>query len=354
MNQNKNLYAVILAGGSGTRFWPKSRKEEPKQFLKIIGEKSLFQETLLRIKPKIKGPRVLIVTNKKYCRKVQEQAAAFGVPRANILLEPEGKNTAPAICWAAAHLYKKDKNAVMAVLPSDHLIVKQKAFLKHLAQAGRLALDGYLVTLGIIPTRAETGYGYLKIKPAQKTGRKVWMVEKFTEKPSAATAKKFLKTKKYLWNSGMFIWRCETILNEFRVQLPAVYKIFKEKIDTANVYRAWPRLPSISIDYGILEKAGKVATIPAGDMGWSDLGSWESLCEVLQKKKKDNIFNGDIVPFQAENTFVWGAERLIAVVGLKNMIVVDTKDALLICRKDLSQDVKKIVETLKKKRKELL
>ncbi|MDP2653466.1 MAG: mannose-1-phosphate guanylyltransferase [Candidatus Omnitrophota bacterium] len=349
-----NFYAVILAGGSGTRFWPMSRKLLPKQFLKITGRRSLFQETLARIHPLVKGPQILIVTNKDHAAEIREQAREFKLPSANILLEPEGKNTAPAICWAASRVHRRDPNAVMAVLPSDHLILHPRAFLRQLRKAADLARRGYLVTLGIVPTRPETGYGYLKITPARSAGKTVWRVEKFTEKPSLDVAKKFVRTGRYLWNSGMFIWKCSVILDEFEKSLPKIHAGIFGKSD-AQVRRAWKGLAGISIDYGILEKSGNVATVPAQDIGWSDLGSWESLAEVLTKDARNNVLRGDVVEVDCKNSLVFGGKRLVAAVGLENIIIVDTPDALLVCRKDRSQDVREVVSVLqKKKRKEFL
>ncbi|MCK5642827.1 MAG: mannose-1-phosphate guanylyltransferase, partial [Gammaproteobacteria bacterium] len=201
--QSSNLYAVILAGGSGTRFWPVSRKAKPKQFLNITGNGTLLQETLERIKPEIPGAHIFIITNAAYRSTVGRQTASFKIPKANILLEPEGKNTAPAICWAAAKIQEINPDAVMVVLPSDHLILKQKKFLKVVREAVRLAQKNYLVTLGITPTRPDTGYGYLKTEKKKINGKQIVKVEKFTEKPSLSKAKQFLKTKKYFWNSGM-------------------------------------------------------------------------------------------------------------------------------------------------------
>ena len=353
MTIRNNLYAVILAGGSGTRFWPLSRETEPKQFLNILGERTLFQETLWRIKPLIKKENFFIVTNASYRAKVEKQIASFKIPKSNILLEPKGKNTAPSICWAASYIKAKNKNAVMIVLPSDHLILNKNTFLKNLDQAVKLAKEKYLVTLGIVPTRPETGYGYLKITKKKIAGKTVSYVQKFVEKPLFKKAKKFLKEKKYLWNSGIFIWKVTTILDEFKKHLPDIYFSFRERNDQAYVRKIWHRLPSISIDYGILEKAHNIVTIPSGNLNWSDLGSWEALTQVLKKNKNNNILKGDTVDIGSKNTSVFARNRLIATIGLENIIIVDTSDSLLVCHKDLSQKVKDIVAILKaKKRKE--
>ncbi len=354
MKSTRNIYTIILAGGSGTRFWPLSRKTNPKQFLSIVGRRSLLQETILRIQPIVAKNHIYCVTNQLHRRMVKKQIAGFAIPASHILSEPEGKNTAPAICWAASHIYRRDPEAVMVILPSDHLIQHPKSFLRRIEEAVKLAQENYLVTLGIIPTRPETGYGYLKTKPITKEGPVFLTVQKFTEKPSVPIAQQFLKQGNYLWNSGMFIWKCSVILQEFRKHLPDVCEAFHQAKGTAAVYRIWSSLPNISVDYAILEKAQRVACVPAGDMGWSDLGSWESLAEVLPKDARQNIFKGDVVDVACENILVFAERqkksRLIAVVGLKDMIVVDTDDALLVCRKNSSQQVKAVVEHLKRKK----
>ena len=318
----------------------------------MTGERSLLQETLARISPRVRGSNVLIVTNKDHRKKILQKVKSFKNPSKNILLEPQGKNTAPAIAWAAAHISCENKNAAMMVLPSDHLILNPKAFLKCLDKAVRLAGHNYLVTLGIVPTRPETGYGYLKIKPFKRLGKTVWKVEKFTEKPSLETAEKFLQTKMYLWNSGMFIWKCSVIQGAFQKYLPLVSKAFAHY--RGSVGRFWPTLPNISIDYGILEKANNVVTVPAKDMGWSDLGSWESLAEVRKKDKQGNTSRGPVIQLNCNNSLIFADKRMVAAIGLENLIIVDTPDALLVCRKDRSQHVRHVVETLKKNKQSKL
>jgi len=349
MKQDKNLYAVILAGGSGTRFWPRSRRNLPKQFLPILGQESLFQMTLKRIRACVAPDHVYIVTNQQYKKIILQQTRSLTIPGRNILLEPEGKNTAPAICWAAIRIYQHNKDAVMAVLPSDHLIARPLQFLHLLNKAVSLARSRFLVTFGIVPTRPETGFGYIKATKVKD----VWKVDRFIEKPDARRAKRFVTAHNYFWNSGMFVWRCEDILDAFRKYLPKVFHLLM-RFRGKNVSRFWEDLPNISVDYGILEKARNVAVIPARDLGWSDLGSWEALSEVLSADKKGNIFKGNIINIDSKNTFIQGDKRLIAAVGLQDMIIVDTDDALLVCPKDKSQDVKTIVERLKKKGKEYL
>lgn len=354
MKGKQKVYAVILAGGTGTRFWPLSRTSNPKQFLNITGKGSLLQETCARISPKISGPRIFIVTNASYRKQVERQVSRFHIPKANILLEPKGKNTAPAICWAAAKIHKIDPDAVMAVLPSDHLIANRRKFAKVLEEAIALAQKHYLVTLGILPTRPETGYGYLQTAKKNMGGRSIVVVKQFKEKPSLVKAKQFIKRKNYYWNSGMFVWKSSVILQEFKKYLPGIYRLVGEKVGPAHIKKVWHRLPSISIDYGILEKAKNVVAVPALGIDWSDLGSWESLTEVLTKNKKGNIFKGEVIPVNCKNTLVWGDKRVIAPIGLDNIIIIDTPDALLVCRKDQSQSVKDVVLALQKSKRSVI
>ena len=352
--RSSHVYAVILAGGSGTRFWPVSRKSNPKQFLNITGTGTLFQETLTRIKPQISGSHVFIVTNTAYRKAIERQMARFRIPKANLLLEPEVKNTAPAIAWAAAKIHKKNADAVITVLPSDHLISNQKNFLKILKQAVGLAEANYLVTLGIVPQRPETGYGYLRTTKIKINGKQILKVQKFTEKPSLSKAKQFIKQKNYYWNSGMFVWKTSAILSELKKHLPQVHRLVSGRTCSMYMRSVWHRMPSISVDYGILEKAKNVVAVPAIDIGWSDLGSWESLMEVSPRNKHGNIFKGDIISVDCKNTLVWGQKKVIAPIGLKNMVIIDTPDALLVCSQERSQDVRDVVNALSmKKRKEI-
>ena len=352
MIKNKNLYAVILAGGAGTRFWPLGRQRQPKQFLKIIGDKSLFQETLRRTRLLVEPRNIFVVTNVQYKTKVQRQMAGLKIPASQILCEPQGKNTAPAICWAASRIQALNPQAVMMVLPSDHLILNVSAFQQTIRRAIMLAEKKYLVTIGIVPTRPETGYGYLKTMKTKRAGRVVWNVERFVEKPSLSKAEVFIKAGNYLWNSGMFVWRTDVILEEFKKYLPEIYDAFNKNTPQA----IWSQLPSISIDYGIMENAQKVATVPAQNLDWSDLGSWQALSQTIApaNAKKGNYLKGKVINIDSEGLFVFGGKRLVAAVGLRDIIVVDTPDALLICRKDSSQKVKDVVGLLHKSHPKLL
>ena len=342
---------VILAGGSGTRFWPLSRQHRPKQFLKILGERSLLQETLWRVRSICLSRNIFVVTNAIYRKKILQHLSGFKVPNENILLEPEGKNTAPAIAWVTARVHQLNPDAVTVILPSDHFIGNRDAFLKNINEAVDLANQGYLVTLGIVPDRPETGYGYIKTKAINIKNKKIFKVERFVEKPDPKKAERFLKEKKYLWNSGMFIWRTDTVLNAFHKFLPQICHLFNARSDHAYVKTIWPKLPSISIDYGILEKARNVVTVPASEIKWSDVGSWQALWEVLSKDTQGNVFKGDIQFLDCNGNFVWGSKRLIVTIGLKGFIIIDTPDALLVCPRDQSQKIKEIVEELKKQKR---
>lgn len=373
MAMDKNLHAVILAGGSGTRFWPLSRQSRPKQFLNLIGKKSLLQETLRRIAPKVPRQNIWIVASRRYQREIRRQVAGFGLKSAQMLWEPKGKNTAPAIFWAAAKIHAKDPQSVMAVFPSDHLITNPVKFLQLLSKAVGLAQHDYLVTFGIVPTRPETGYGYLKTKKEKGVLR----VEEFIEKPALTKARRFLKINRrdkfsrrlpmgsvgipterkrasektcpYMWNSGMFVWKTQTILAAFKRYLPSIYASQKEVIGGhGQRLKRWAGLPAISVDYGILEKAQNVAAVAAAGIGWSDVGSWEALAEFLPKDKKGNTARGNVVSIDCCNTLIFGKKRLVAAIGLADMLVIDTPDALLVCSKARSQEVKTIVDILRK------
>ncbi len=370
-----NTYAVILAGGVGSRFWPMSRELEPKQFLQFNGDKSLLQETVARVLPLVKSQRVLVVSNQQYKFQIQEQLREFGVPEANIILEPQAKNTAPAVGFAAWRIASRDPEAVMFVLPADHHIAKPSKLRNILKEAVRVAQEDNLVTIGIVPTRPHTGYGYIKMMsrgrtPARPRG-KCFKVEKFVEKPDVKTAERYLKHGGYLWNSGMFVWKAAVIQAEIKSHLPKLYNklslMFSKPIEetrfrpgagtvketeflpgtTAINPKLWRAIDPISIDYGILEKSRRVMVIPARDLGWSDLGSWNALSEIQEKDKSGNVFKGDCLDLDSCRTTVLSHNHLVATIGLKDVVVVDTEDALLVCDKQRTEDVKEIVARIR-------
>lgn len=344
--------ALIMAGGRGERFWPKSRKRMPKQFLSLTDDgKTMIQLTVERILPLVDLEDVYIVTNRDYLPLVQEQLPAL--PQQNILCEPVGRNTAPCIGLGAMHISRKYDDAVMFVLPSDHLIKYNTIFLNTLSDAAEIAEQGdNLVTLGITPDYPETGYGYIKFNPEETLAR-AFAVDRFVEKPDLETAKTYLATEQYLWNSGMFIWKVSTILKNLEQYLPETYagllKI-KNAIGTEEersvLEREFEAFCSESIDYGIMEKAQHIYTL-AGSFGWDDVGSWLAVERIRQSNEFGNVITGNAITVDTKNTVVEGGKKLIATVGVENLIVVDTEDALLICEKDSAGNIKKVLENLK-------
>nr|WP_300182952.1 mannose-1-phosphate guanylyltransferase [uncultured Agathobaculum sp.] len=344
--------ALIMAGGRGERFWPKSRKRMPKQFLSLTDDgKTMIQLTVERILPLVDLEDVYIVTNRDYLPLVQEQLPAL--PQQNILCEPVGRNTAPCIGLGAVHISQKYDDAVMFVLPSDHLIKYNTIFLNTLSDAAEIAEQGdNLVTLGITPDYPETGYGYIKFNPEETLAR-AFAVDRFVEKPDLETAKTYLATEQYLWNSGMFIWKVSTILKNLEQYLPETYagllKI-KNAIGTEEersvLEGEFEAFRSESIDYGIMEKAQHIYTL-AGSFGWDDVGSWLAVERIRQSNEFGNVITGNAITVDTKNTVIEGGKKLIATVGVENLIVVDTEDALLICEKDSAGNIKKVLENLK-------
>lgn len=344
--------ALIMAGGRGERFWPRSRKNMPKQFLSLTDDgKTMIQQTVERILPLVAMEDIYISTNQDYKNLVREQLPE--IPEENILCEPVGRNTAPCIGLGAVHVEKKYGDAVMIVLPSDHLIKYTSIFIQTLEDACAVAEQGKnLVTLGITPDAPETGYGYIKFKPDVTLGRAL-AVEKFVEKPNLEAAKGYLASEQYLWNSGMFIWTASSILENIERFLPEMHEGLKKiqssfgTADESSVLeREYTAFPSVSIDYGVMEKA-KDIYILSGAFGWDDVGSWLAVERLKTSNEFGNVVNGNVVAIDARNSIIQGQDKLIAAVGLENMIVVDTPDALLICEKDHAGDIKKVLETLR-------
>ena len=341
-----------MAGGRGERFWPKSRKTLPKQFLSRTGDgKTMIQLTVERILPLVEMDDIYIVTNKDYRQLVREQLPE--IPERNILCEPVGRNTAPCIGLGAMHINQKYDDAVMMVLPSDHLIKQKKLFVDILGQACEIAEeDGNIVTVGITPSYPETGYGYIKFLTEKKKGS-AFKVEKFVEKPNMEKAKEYLASGDYLWNSGMFMWKVSTILNKMQTLLPQIYQKLTqigEALGTPEedkvLQEVFPTVESISVDYGILEKTDSIYTLP-GDFGWDDVGSWLAVSRVRGTDENNNVLTGNVLAVDTTDCVVEAQEKLIATVGLKNLVVVDTKDAMLICEKEKANDIKKVLETLR-------
>lgn len=347
-----NTTALIMAGGRGERFWPKSRKNMPKQFLSLTDDgKTMIQLTVERISSMVKLEDIYVSTNKDYKALVLKQLP--GLPEQNILCEPIGRNTAPCIGLGAMHIAKKYDDAMMFVLPSDHLIKFNNMFLRTLQDACEVAeKDNNLVTIGIAPDYPETGYGYIKFDPKTTEGR-AYKVDRFVEKPSLEVAKEYLATEEYLWNSGMFIWKISSILKNIHKFMPDTYDALKKIQDAIGteyeetvLEREFSGIQSQSIDYGIMEKAKDIYILP-GTFGWDDVGSWLAVERIKKTNEFGNVVNGNIITVNTHNCIIQGEKKLIATVGLEDMIVVDTEDATLICSKDCAGDIKKILENLK-------
>ena len=357
--QIPHLHAVVLAGGSGTRFWPLSRELYPKQLLKVTGNRTLIQETVHRVRSIVPAARTFVVTGAAHVDAIRMQMdGPSGVRKDNILTEPVARNTAAAIGWAAAAVRRMDPDGVMLVMPADHVIPDAAKYLRAIALAVRAAQDGRLVTFGITPTRPETGYGYIKVqgrRPLVSQGAlKALAVSRFVEKPDLKTAKQYLRAGGYYWNSGIFVWRADAILREIEASLPRLargLKRLEQALGTHEEARALERFykgaESISIDHGVMQRSRHAAVIPA-PFRWSDVGNWSSLNEVAKTDRAGNVLIGRIVDIGSRGSILYGENRLVATIGLKDMVVVDTADATLVCPRDRAQDVKQIVERLRK------
>ena len=346
------ITALIMAGGRGERFWPKSRKNMPKQFLSLTDDgKTMIQLTVERISSVVDMEDIYIATNKDYKELVRSQLP--GIPEKNILCEPVGRNTAPCIGLGAVHMAKKYDDAIMLVLPSDHLIKFNKMFLSVLKDSCDVAeKDRNLVTIGITPAYAETGYGYIKFDSHVMEGR-AYKVDRFVEKPSLEVAKEYLETEEYLWNSGMFVWKLSSILYNLERFMPETFaglKRIQASIGTPEeedvLRKEFAQFQSQSIDYGIMEKAENIYTVP-GTFGWDDVGSWLAVERIRKSNEMGNVVSGNIITVGTHNCIIQGEKKLIAAVGLEDLIIVDTEDATLICAKDSTADIKKVLETLK-------
>ena len=344
--------ALIMAGGRGERFWPKSRKNLPKQFLSLTDDgKTMIQLTVERMSPLVDIEDVYISTNSDYKDLVLQQLPE--IPEENILCEPVRRNTAPCIGLGAFHIKKRYEDALMIVLPSDHLIKYNKMFINALKDACKIAEKGEnLVTIGITPDYPETGYGYIKFNPDVSEGN-AFAAERFVEKPSLEVAKEYLETEEYLWNSGMFVWKVSTILKNMKRFLPDTYEGLLEIQKTIGTEQQDMVLESVfsefaaeSIDYGIMEKAENIYILP-GTFGWDDVGSWLAVGRIKKSNEDGNIVQGNIITVDSKNCIIQGEKKLIATVGIEDLIVVDTQDATLICDKNSVGNIKKILENLK-------
>ena len=347
------MYHVILAGGSGSRFWPKSRENTPKQLLKILGEETMIRLTYNRLREIANSDKIFVVASAKLSKLIHNDIPE--IPEENFIIEPSGKNTAPAIGLAALHIFKRDSNAIMGVYPADHLIIGDSKFKNIITNAQKMVEQKpCLITIGIEPTCPATGYGYIQYDSNKKMDVKgVYKVKTFAEKPEKETAEKFIKSGEFLWNAGMFVWKAEIILLEMKTfmcdlhdSLDSIYDALGTPQYETVLDREWELVHPESIDYGILEKAKNVYTIKA-DFQWNDLGSLYSLFNVLTKNNETNYHDGDVISVQSENNLIISPGRLTAVVGVKDMAIINLDDATLIVPHDKSEGVKDVVKMLK-------
>ncbi len=345
------LYAIIMAGGVGSRFWPRSKKKKPKQLIRILGENTLIQDTVNRLDGIVKKENIIIVTNRLQRIRVREQL--YNIPEENIIAEPFGKNTAACIGLATMHLKKKADNALTIVLPSDHVIHNINEFHNTVNRAAAYASESKdLVTIGITPSYPETGYGYIQFDEKELSS-KIHKVLTFAEKPNVATARRFLEDGGFLWNSGIFVWTLDAILQQIEEFLPDHYnglQELKNSIGTPDyektLTQVYGQFKSISIDYGILENSNKVS-VTKGEFDWSDLGSWESVYELSPKDEEGNVKIGDVYTENTFSSYIFSPQKFTAVIGAEHLLVINTKDALLICHRNNAQDVKHVVDHLR-------
>jgi mannose-1-phosphate guanylyltransferase len=354
----KPYYAVIMAGGGGTRLWPLSRRNRPKQMLKLMQDRTLFQMAIDRLEGVFSFDKILVVT---VVEQVEElHAEVPQIPMENFLIEPMPRGTASVIGLAATAILHRDPEATMAVLTADHFIQNLTLFHKLLQNGFEVAQKDYLVTLGITPSYAATGYGYIQmgeLLEEKSNGQQVYRVLKFKEKPTEEVARGFLAQGDHAWNSGMFIWRAKRILDEIKTHMPELHQTLSKISLAWNITEKqavlaelWPKLKAETIDYGIMEKSSRVAALPAADLGWNDVGSWDSLFEVLQPDENGNILlSGETLSIGTERSLICSSVdgRLVVTIGVKDMVVVDTENAVLVCPRDQAQAVKKVVDLLK-------
>ncbi len=352
---NLDLRAVILAGGSGTRFWPLSRKKRPKQFLSIISSSSLVEDTAGRLKGLIPPSKIYTIAVASQTRVLKKLLP--GLPEKNFLVEPEARNTAPSLVLATAVIYLKNPEAVVVALPADHFIEEVEEFRRKLLLAARIAhASGKIVLFGIPPDSPSTAYGYIHVSSRDREeidGEKFYRVRGFREKPDLSTALEFVQSGEYYWNSGIFLWRADAFAEHLRDFVPEIFSAWIKllpalrKNDRREVRRIFQEIPALSIDYALIEKVHGALMNP-GDFGWSDLGSWSALYEYLPADENCNVSRDRLIPIDARNCLVFNPGKLTALVGVEDLIVVNAGDALLICRRDQDQKVRELVERLKK------
>ena len=345
-----SLYAVIIAGGRGKRFWPLSREAKPKQLIALNGTKTLLHETIERISPLIPKERIYIITASSHSKHVLE--STHDIPVENIIIEPQGRNTAPAIALPASILYKKDPDALMVVLPADHIVGKEDKLIEDISEAIKLADEKrVMVTFGIRPTYPETGYGYIEIN--KKLDTSFFGVQSFTEKPNRKKAKFFLESGRYLWNSGMFVFRADIFLDRVKVCLPSLHssleKYFQQGAGESALTEFYGTIDSISVDHGVMEKSAEDIAVLAANFSWNDVGSWSALDDIWKADETGNRKSGcELVSISSESNTIY-SKKLVALLGVDNLIIVETDDALLICKKDRAQEIKSMVEEIERR-----
>lgn len=342
------MKALVLAGGSGTRFWPASRRRRPKQLLSLGGGPSLLQTTVERLEPLVGPSSVWVCTTEALSGQVKEQLPL--VPESQILAEPAGRNTAPAIGWSLQSMPVDERDEVVVILPADHRIEDEGAFRRTLESAERITREGdRVMTLGVQPVRPDTGYGYLELGPLLERGSDLRQVLRYKEKPDQATAERFVESGDYLWNAGIFLFRVGRLLELLQVHQPEIARgleaIGRRPEQIGDLY---PQLPSISIDFGVMEHLDEVVTLPL-DCGWSDLGSWEALAEILPRDVDGNVAKGEVVAVDCQDNLLYAEEGTVAVLGVEGLVVVKTRDSVLVVPKDRTQEIRKIVAALEER-----
>ncbi|NIM58237.1 MAG: hypothetical protein GTO16_04750 [Candidatus Aminicenantes bacterium] len=353
-----DIRAVIMAGGTGTRFWPLSRKKKPKQFLPIVSDKTMIEETAHRLLAKIPSNNIYTIATFEQTQVIRDLLP--DLPEENLLVESQGRNTAPALTLATAWIYLQNPKAVMAAFPADHMIKDAPLFLKKLEAGATAAAKGEnLITFGIPPSYPETGYGYIQFSPENPLNfqdEPFFQVQEFKEKPEYEQAKNFLEEGNYFWNSGMFIWQADIFAQKLEKHAPLMFTYWQKILDAlknkddAKIASIYEEIPSISIDYALMEKAEGVL-MGKGTFGWSDVGAWSSLADIWPKDKEGNAQRGESIIIDSQNCLLYNPHKLTALIGVKDIIVVDTEDALLITQKSLDQKVKQIVEKIKQEGK---
>jgi mannose-1-phosphate guanylyltransferase len=349
----KHTYAVIMAGGSGTRFWPLSRHEHPKQLLTLFGEDSLLEQTVRRIQPVIPLGRIYIFTSEPILKKVRRLLPR--IPSDQIVGEPASRNTAPTVGVAAQEIARRDPEGLMVVLPSDQIIAKPGAFRQVLGSACRVASTaGRSVVLGLKPTRPDTGFGYVRLgrREGKVAGHEVFHVDNFTEKPTVARARRYVASGRYLWNGGMFIWKASTLIENFQRFQPEMASQLRQIADAGGVHsrafrRLFPKFQKISVDYALMEKISNIYAVPA-DIGWNDVGSWAVVYELGNQDSEKNVRPSASLSLDSQGNMVVSSKKFVVTIGVQDLVVVETDDALLVCARERSQDVGKAVQELER------